>query len=114
MKVKNTRKISFVNPKGGAGKTVSAVNTAYALVNRGYRTLLIDSDPRGAIQVYLGLESENTLYELIKDKYENYTAKIKLDDYIVNKNGLDILISDDKLTQLEKIFKGILKMNFHV
>lgn len=106
MKAKKTRKISFVNPKGGAGKTVSAVNTAYGLVNRGYRTLLIDSDPRGAIQVYLGLESENTLYELIKDKYENYTAKINLNDYIVTKNGLDILISDDKLTQLEKIFKG--------
>ena len=101
-----TEKISLINPKGGAGKTVSAVNIAYALVNKGYKTLLIDSDPRSAIQVYLDLESENTLYDLLKDKYENYTVNINLKDYIISKNGLDVIIADERLNEIEKIYKG--------
>lgn len=48
--------ISVVNPKGGAGKTVTAVNISYALHNRGKKVLLIDADARGAVSVYLGLK----------------------------------------------------------
>ena len=44
--------ISIINPKGGAGKTVTAVNVAYALKNREKRVLLIDTDPRGAIAIF--------------------------------------------------------------
>ena len=51
--------ISVVNPKGGAGKTVTAVNISYAMHNRGKKVLLIDADARGAVSVYLGLKNEN-------------------------------------------------------
>jgi len=37
--------ISFVNPKGGSGKTTSAVNIAVALMEKKKRVLLIDLDP---------------------------------------------------------------------
>ena len=82
-----TEIISLVNPKGGAGKTVSAVNIAYALVNKGYKTLLIDSDPRSAIQVYLNIENDKTLYNLLENKYIDYTTKINVKDYAVNKKS---------------------------
>lgn len=45
--------ISIVNPKGGAGKTVTAVNLAYAMSLKGKKILLIDTDPRNAVSTYL-------------------------------------------------------------
>ena len=35
--------------KGGVGKTTISLNLAYAMANRGWRTLLVDTDPQGAI-----------------------------------------------------------------
>jgi chromosome partitioning protein len=41
------RRIALVNLKGGVGKTVTAVALAVGLARRGYRVLLVDSDPSG-------------------------------------------------------------------
>lgn len=41
--------ITVTSHKGGVGKTTVALNLAYALARRGWRTLLIDTDPAGAI-----------------------------------------------------------------
>ena len=42
--------IAVVNPKGGAGKTVSAINIAYALQRNNKKVLLIDTDPSCSIE----------------------------------------------------------------
>ena len=47
--------LSFMNPKGGVGKTVSAISFSYALVNEGYKVLLIDTDPRSAVEIFFFL-----------------------------------------------------------
>lgn len=39
--------IAIYNHKGGIGKTVTAVNFAYNLTDKGYRVLVIDMDPQG-------------------------------------------------------------------
>ena len=39
--------ISILNPKGGAGKTVSSVNIAYALIRKGKKVLLYLFSPIG-------------------------------------------------------------------
>ena len=39
--------IAVYNNKGGIGKTVTSVNLAYELTVRGYKVLLIDTDPQG-------------------------------------------------------------------
>ena len=52
--------ISIVNPKGGAGKTVTAVNLAYAMSLKGKKILLIDTDPRNAVSTHLNLKNDNT------------------------------------------------------
>ena len=39
--------IAIYNHKGGTGKTVTSVNLAYELTEKGYRVLVIDMDPQG-------------------------------------------------------------------
>ena len=95
--------LSFVNPKGGAAKTVSAITFAYALVKRGKKVLLIDSDPRSSIQVHLKINNENNLVKLIKKQYNDILVT-DLKNYITEKNGLDVIIASEELINLNSYF----------
>jgi chromosome partitioning protein len=48
-----TESIAFASLKGGVGKTTTALNAAFAFAQRGARTLLVDTDPQGAIGLSL-------------------------------------------------------------
>ena len=80
-----TKKISFMNPKGGAGKTISSINFSYGLVNRGFKVLLIDTDPRGGVGTSLGIKNKNTIFEMIREYKENFITDknkyITIDDF---------------------------------
>lgn len=51
--------ISIAIPKGGVGKTTTAVNLAACLAAAEKRTLIIDMDPAGSCSVSFGIENEN-------------------------------------------------------
>jgi chromosome partitioning protein len=50
------RVLSFVNQKGGCGKTTAAINLAGTLAARGQRVLLVDLDPQAHATLGLGCD----------------------------------------------------------
>lgn len=57
--------MTFLNEKGGVGKTTLATTIASGLAIRGKRVLLIDSDPQGHSTVSLGVKKSGGLYKLV-------------------------------------------------
>lgn len=51
--------MSVVLPKGGVGKTTSAVNLAYNFAKKKYKTLIIDLDPTATCSLTLGFDHNN-------------------------------------------------------
>lgn len=88
--------LAVANQKGGVGKTVSAVNLAWAVAAMGYRTLLVDADPQGNATVHLGLQPP-VLVEDKKTLYNVLLEDVGVGEVIVNvgDNGepLDIIPS---------------------
>ncbi|OHB19619.1 MAG: hypothetical protein A2854_02805 [Parcubacteria group bacterium RIFCSPHIGHO2_01_FULL_56_18] len=80
MKFTRTKKLIFVNNKGGVGKTTLAFNCAVSLAKRGYKTVLVDLDPQCNLSrlalgeeyylKHLFSETEKTVYDVLRGVIE--------------------------------------------
>ena len=57
--------LTFLNEKGGVGKTTLAVTTAAGLAMRGLRVLLIDGDPQASATLQLQVHQLPALHDLL-------------------------------------------------
>lgn len=57
--------LTFLNEKGGVGKTTMASTIGAGLAIMGYRVLMIDADPQGHLTLSLGLKKQHSLYDLL-------------------------------------------------
>ncbi len=80
------KKIAVSVPKGGVGKTTTAVNLAAGFAIAEKRTLLIDFDPAGACALSLGFDEEN----MHGDIFEVFSFT-KFIDAVVHKTELPYL-----------------------
>jgi chromosome partitioning protein len=59
--------LAISSTKGGVGKTTTAINLAFSCAKRGWKTLLVDTDPQGSVGLSLSpsAQAHNGLYEII-------------------------------------------------
>lgn len=93
--VRRARKLAILNQKGGTGKTTTAINLAAGLAERGFDTLLIDTDAQGNVGASLGIKGERSLYHVLCDE-------AKVEEVAVPVRGhLDVVTADATLAVAE-------------
>ena len=91
-----TTVISFVNCKGGTGKTTSCVNLVGQMEKQGHRVLLIDNDAQGNASKIMDVKSPYNLFDLYS------IPNIDFEDCIVKYNDkIDVITNDVKSFTLE-------------
>jgi chromosome partitioning protein len=97
--------IGFVNFKGGAGKTTSAISASQYFAKKGYRVLIIDCDSQGSATQMLGyipdenFEEQDTILHVLIDHDSDMKSRIKKTYW----NGMDIIPANLSLYNAELV-----------
>ena len=67
--------ISFLNQKGGVGKTTLSVNVAACLASQGHKVLLVDADKQGSATTWASLREE-TPFQVVSMARENLAKDV--------------------------------------
>ncbi len=95
------RVIAVFNHKGGTGKTTTSVTLAAGLAERGYRTLLADTDAQGNVGVSLGIKDPKlSLYHVLV-----MGAPVQ-DAAVSARTNLDVLVANETLAAAELYLAG--------
>ena len=100
--------ICIANPKGGVGKTTTAVNLSTAMAMAEKMTLLVDSDPQGHATTGLGIDKtrlSRTLYQAMigKTSMTRTVMDTHLDFLKVLPTGVDLYQAEtDLMTRVDR------------
>lgn len=99
------RRISFVNYKGGVGKTSCIVNISACLAEMGHRVLLVDLDTQSNTSIWLmrlerwnklNVKGEGAVYSIFEPGRERL-KDIIVEDVVVDRTGKKVLPGLDML-----------------
>jgi flagellar biosynthesis protein FlhG len=83
--------------KGGVGKTNVVVNLGVALCEKKLRVAILDADyGLGNIDILLGLEPKHDIYELLSER-------VKLEDILIQREGLHIIPATSGIQALSQL-----------
>lgn len=120
--------ITFLNEKGGVGKTTLAVLLASYLGTQGYRTLLIDADSQGHATLSVRQKRQDALYALLQQNasVDSVCVPVHPEFYQGDPNdpalwllpssgrtaeltkGLNPILLRDKLTSIQSVFDFVI------
>ncbi|WP_281187709.1 ParA family protein [Vibrio harveyi] len=96
---------SVANQKGGVGKTTSTVTLAGLLSQKGYRVLMVDTDPHASLTTYLGYDPDavtSSLFDLFQLKtFSRETVKPLIVE--TELEGMDIIPAHMSLATLDRV-----------
>jgi len=113
------RRISFINYKGGVGKTSCIVNIAACLAEQGNRVLLVDLDTQSNSSIWLmklerwnklNVDGEGSVYSIFKPGIKRL-KDIVIKDVVIDRSGqnvlpgLDIIPTSFNLIDIEHEYK---------
>jgi chromosome partitioning protein len=111
----NAKVISFLNQKGGVGKTTMAFNTAHALSQTGAKVLCMDMDPQANLGLLFNIENTNRdnpfqIHQLLLNSVRELKAlhtPLVFSDVVETVGNIDILPSGQELSGFELSVAGI-------
>jgi pilus assembly protein CpaE len=97
------RLIVVLGPKGGTGKTLTAMNLAVAMQERGQRVALVDLDLQfGDVALGLGLKPDRTMYDLVLDNHP-IEAEMVERFMVDHESGVRVLIAPKRPDQASAV-----------
>lgn len=101
------KKIVITNQKGGVGKSTTALNLGFGLINKGYKVLFIDLDQQGNLSFSLNANfNDYNLLELLTDNNKDIRDFIQhFDEFDVVSSHPALASADLKITEIGKEYR---------